>query len=62
MGVSALNRVIIITFFTVGFLSGLIFSAMYEAVASATRPTAGSGAAALRVLEVGNSTIYVPKR
>lgn len=59
MGVSALHKVLIITFFTIGFVVGNLFSVLWGVAADAARPQAGSAAAILEVLEVGGSKVYL---
>jgi len=58
MGVSALNRVIIITFFTLGLIVGLTWGAIQNAASAMLRPEAGSAEAVLEALDIGNSRVY----
>lgn len=59
MGVSALHKVLIVTFFTIGFICGNLFSMLWDVAADAARPQAGSAAAILESLQVGNSKVYL---
>jgi len=61
MGVSALHKVLIITFFTVGFVVGYFVSAIWDIAADATRPRAGSSAAIMEMMEVGTSRVYLSR-
>lgn len=58
MGVSALHKVLIVTFFSIGFICGAFASGVYAKVASLAGPRPGSDAAVLHVQDYGRSRAY----
>jgi len=56
MGVSALHRVLIVTFFTIGFFTGVLFYTLWDVVADAAKPKARGSAT--EMIRSGNSTYY----
>jgi len=62
MGVNALYKVLIVTFFTVGFFVGVFTYTAWDVASSLLGPRPGSDEAVMSAIERGGSWVYdLPK-